>query len=210
MYQAHLDKVVAWATADRFKDDVAAARREFAAATGGDVFEDDRSMESRLAAFVDWYVLDRKRGASTPAEAFVAEEGERIHPSELPIYRAFTETVRGLFELKKPPKNERLRVRELIGEKDYEVFERRVLAGLAKGDVFEARLIPFKGDLFFSSAFCYHPRPAKKPILSELKRRRKAGAIEPGAFLNTLLAMELKFERYRNVAVEAIYSFHAP
>ncbi len=207
MYQPHLDKVVAWATADRFKDDLAAARKEYAAVTGGEVFEDDRSMESRLAAFVDWYVLDRKRGDLTPAAAYLAEEGPRIHPSELPIYRAFTETIRGLFELKKPPKNDRLRVRELCSDEEYEVFERRTLAGLAKGDVFEARLIPFQGELFFSGAFCYHPKAAKKAILAEVKRRRKAGTLDRAAFLNALLSMELKFERYRNVAVEAIYSF---
>ncbi|MHB8419894.1 MAG: hypothetical protein ACYDCL_17610 [Myxococcales bacterium] len=207
MYQPHLDKVFAWATADRFKDDVAQARREFTAATGGEVYVDDRSMENRLAAFVDWYVLDRPRGGATPAAAYLAEEGERIHPSELPIYRAFTETVRGLFELKKPPKHDRLRVRELLSDKDHEVFERRALAGLAKGDIFEARLIPFQGELFFSPAFCYHPRAAKKAIVAEIKRRRKAGKLDAPAFLDTLLAMQLKFERYRNVAVEAIYSF---
>ncbi len=166
-------------------------------------------MESRLAAFVDWYVFDRPRGEGKlpPAQAFVAEEGQKLHPSELPLYRGFTETVRGLFELRKAPKKERLRVRELCTEKEYEVFERRQMAGLEKGDIFEARLVPFQGQLFFSPAFCYHPRAARKPILAEVKRRRKAGHLNAPALLNTLLAMELKYERYRNVAVEAIYAF---
>jgi hypothetical protein len=209
MFQTYLDRVVSWATQEKFKDDVALARKDFFLLTGGEVFEDDRSVESRLAAFVDWYVFDRPRGEGkiTPAQAFVLEETSDMHPTEIPIYRGFTETVRGLFELKKLPKNERLEVRELLGDKPYEVYERRTLAGLGKGDIFEARLIPFQGDLLFSSAFCYHPRPAKKPIVAEVKRRRKAGNLDPAPFLNSLLAMALKFERYRNVTVEAIYSF---
>ncbi len=207
--QPYLDRVVSWATQERFKEDVAAARKDFFHLTGGEVFEDDRSVESRLAAFVDWYVFDRPRGETgfTPARAFVEEQTREMHPTEVPIYRGFTETVRGLFELKKFAKNDRLRVRELLADKEYEVFERRALAGLGKGDVFEARLIPFQGDLLFSSAFCYHPRAAKKQIVAEVKRRRKAGNLEPAPFLNGLLAKALKFERYRNVAVEAIYSF---
>lgn len=209
MYQSQLDRVVAYAHEERFKDEVALARKEFFARTGGEVFEDDKSVESRLAAFVDWYMFDRPlsdRGL-TPAQAFLEDRGKDLHPTELPIFRGFTETVRGLFELRRQPKESRLRVRELCSEKEHDVFERRTLAGLAKGDLFEARLIPFQGELLFSGAFCYHPRDARKAILAEVKRRRKAGNLDPAALLDTLLAMALKFERYRNVAVEAIYSF---
>ncbi|MHB1845819.1 MAG: hypothetical protein ACYCWW_13410 [Deltaproteobacteria bacterium] len=209
MYHQALERVVAYATSDAHKDDVAAARKEFFLATGGEVFEDDKSVDSRLAAFVDWYVFDRTwpdRGL-TPAQAFLADHGAEFHPTELPLYRGFTETVRGLFELRRAPKGERLRVRELCSDKELEVLERRQLAGLVKGDLFEARLVPWKGDLLFSQPFCYHPRPVKKLIVTELKRRKKAGTLVPAAFLDELLARALKYERYRNVAVEAIYRF---
>lgn len=209
MYQTHFDQVVTWATQPRFEDDVAAARKEFFLLTGGEVFEDDRSISSRLAAFVDWYVCDRPRPAEgvPPARAFLDACAAEIHPSELPIFRGFCETVRGLFELRKLPKDSRLSVRELCTDMQYDVFERRNLAGLAKGDIFEARLVPFKGDRLFSTPFCYHPRAVRKLILAEVKRRRKAGPFDPAPLLNQLLAMALKYERYRNVAVEAIYDF---
>ncbi len=209
MYHQELERLVAYATSEAHKEDVAIARKEFFGATGGEVFEDDKSVESRLAAFVDWYVFDRPwpDRQMTPAQAFLLDEGPRIHPTELPLYRGFTETIRGLFELRKAPKNDRVRVRELCSDKEFDVFERRQLSGLEKGDLFEARLVPWKGDLLFSQPFCYHPRAIKKLVQGELRRRKKAGALDRSAFLDELLARALKYERYRNVAVEAIYRF---
>jgi hypothetical protein len=98
-------------------------------------------------------------------------------------------------------------VREVCSATEYEVYERRQMAGLAKGDILEARLVPVGADLLFSPAFCYHPREARKAILAEVKRRRKLGPIDTLAFIHQLSAMALKYERYRNVAVDSIYDF---
>ena len=49
-------------------------------------------------------------------------------------------------------------VRDLFTEKEAQVHERRTLAGLGRGDLIEARLIPLDGRPLFSPAFCYHPR----------------------------------------------------
>ncbi len=211
MYHPYFDRVAAWATEARFKDDVSAAHEAFFARTGGAVFEDDKSIEQRLASFLDWYVFDRPRPPSgaTPAAEFLELFAGEIHPSELPIYRGFCETVRGLFELRGLPKAARVTVREACSGLQYKVTERRALAGLARGDLFEARLVPFQGEHYFSASFCFHPRAVRKAILAEVKRRRKAGSCDPGSLLDQLLTMALKYERYRNVAVEAIYDFRA-
>lgn len=208
MYQPYLERVVAYAHTERFREEVALARKEFFARTGGEVFEDDRSVESRLEGFADWYLFDRPLAACgvPPTQAFLDEKCRELHPTELPVFRGFTETVRGLFEVRRLPKASRLRVRELCANREYEVLERRTLTGLTKGDLFEARLIPFQGELLFSAAFCHHPRIARKAILALVKARRKAGTLDPKAFLDDLLGMALKYERYRNVAIEAIYS----
>jgi hypothetical protein len=92
-----------------------------------------------------------------------------------------------------------------------DVTERRQMAGLEKGDLLEARLLPFEGRLVFSGAFLYHPREARGLILAELKRLKKAagkaGRADPGPFLATLSRMAFKLERYRNVRLESIYDF---
>ena len=55
----------------------------------------------------------------------------------------------GLFEVRKLGKG-MVRLRELFSGKDFDVTERRHIAGLEKGDILEARLIPFGGHLLFS------------------------------------------------------------
>ena len=86
--------------------------------------------------------------------------------------------------------------------------------GLEKGDLFEARLLPHQGRLYFSGAFLYHPRAVRKRILAEVKRLRKQvgkrGSVDVRAFLGRLSRMAFKLERYRNVVVESIYDFSVP
>ena len=98
-------------------------------------------------------------------------------------------------------------LRELFTGLDFQVSERRALAGLAKGDVIEARLILFGGNFWFSAAFCWHPRHAVPSILKEVKRRKKAGDAQPLQFLGECAKRALKADRYRNIAIEKIYEF---
>ena len=88
-------------------------------------------------------------------------------------YRDLAKTVHGLFEVRKISDG-KVRLRDAFTGGDYDVTERRTTAGLEKGDLLEARLLPFEGTLLFSGAFLYHPREARKPILAEVKRLKKA------------------------------------
>ena len=104
-----------------------------------------------------------------------------------------------------------VRVADVFTGEVMEVAERRQVAGLEKGDLLEARLLPFEGKLVFSGAFLYHPREARKLILAEVKRLKKlagkAGGPDQGPFLATLSRMAFKLERYRNVRLGSIYDF---
>jgi hypothetical protein len=212
MYQPQLDRVSEWATSDAFREELARARKDFSARTGGEVFEDDKSVESRLTTFLDWYLFDRPlEGRNlSPVVAFLEDHRSELSSEELAIHEALTKTIHGIFEIRRLAKKERLRVRDLCSLQEYEVSERRQMAGLEKKDVFEARLIPSGDDLVFSGAFCHHPREVRKAILSEIKRRRKLQQLEIEPFIHQLAAMELKYERYRNVPVESIYAFENP
>ena len=85
------------------------------------------------------------------------------------------------------------------------------MAGLTKGDLLEARLVPNGGELWFTTSFLYHPSEARGRILAEVKRARKAagkhGRPDVAGFLATLSRMAFKLERYRNVRLESIYDF---
>jgi hypothetical protein len=210
MFHEHYERVVQWATSDAFREQVLKGRAEFFAATG-EVFEDDRSYEPRMSAFLDYYLLDRAVDGKgkAPARLFVESHTAQLTTPELNIYRGFLRSRHALFEVRKLDEAKGLvRVRDLFTGKDEDVTERRKLAGVEKGDVVEARLLPFGDRLFFTPAFVFHPREARKLILKEIKRRKNAdAALLDRAFIWLTARMALKVERYRKMPVETLYDF---
>lgn len=207
-YQPYLDQLIAFASEEPRKPDLVTAKAEYFRLTG-EVFEDDKLFELRMASFLDYYLCDRVSPVSgqTPAAELYTLRLRSSLPEEANAFRCFTETVHGLFEVRKFGKG-LVRLRELFSGKDFDVTERRNIAGLESGDVLEARLIPFAGHLLFSSAFCYHPRVAVKSIKAEIKRRKKKEPDRPPSELVWECARRaLKVERYRQIAVEKIYDF---
>ena len=209
-YQAYLDQLIAFASHEDRKPDLLAAKAEYFQRTG-EVFEDDKQFEMRMASFLDYYLFDRKQpeGGKTPAEEFLDGRTAAGDAAEVAAFRSFTETVHGLFEVRKI-KPGVVRLRELFGGKEFDVTERRHTVGLEKGDILEARLIPFDGALVFSSAFCFHPREAAKSIKKEVKRRKKEMPDAPPMELTWEAAKRaLKADRYRQIAVDKIYDFES-
>ena len=209
-YQPYLDQLIAFASTEERKPDLLAAKAEYFQRTG-EVFEDDKQFEMRMASFLDYYLFDRKRPESgqTPAEEILASRSSGADGAEISAFRSFTATVHGLFEVRKI-KPGVVRLRELFGGKEFDVTERRHTVGLEKGDILEARLIPFDDVLVFSSAFCFHPREAVKAIKKEVKRRKKVMPDAPPVQLTWEASKRaLKAERYRQIAVDKVYDFES-
>jgi hypothetical protein len=207
-YQAQLDQLIAFASAEPRKNDLLAAKADYFRITG-EVFEDDKNFELRMASFLDYYLYDRKSPLSnqTPAEEFYQELVRSRGTDEAAQFRGFTETTHGLFEVRKL-KEGSVRLRDVFNGKDFDVTERRNIAGLEKGDILEARLIPHGGHLWFSSAFTYHPREAARLILKEVKRRKKKEPERsPKELAWECAKRALKMDRYRQIPVEKIYDF---
>ncbi len=212
LQQLH-ERLLSWATAEPRKNDLLAARADHFA-RHGEPHEEDRSYEVRVNAMLDHYLYDFRPagGLGTTLERFIEAEAPSLAPAELAAYRALGGNVHALFEVRRIKEGE-VRLRDVFTGADHDVTERRQVAGLEKGDLVEARLMPFDGALVFSGAFLYHPREARKAILAEVKRLNKAaGRGEPPdveSFLATLARMAMKLERYRNVRLESIYDFSA-
>lgn len=202
-----LEELIAWATPEAYKVDLLEARKAYFEKTG-EVFEDERQLELRMSGFLEHYVCDRKAPhlGKTPARARYEQALREDVPERAAAFRAFTETLHGLFEVRRMGKSE-LRLRGLFSGIDYDVAERRQLVGLEVGDVLECRLIPYAGRLYFSSAWCFHPHEAAPLIRAEARRR---AAQSPGSELELLqdcARRSLKVDRYRQIAVEKIYDF---
>jgi hypothetical protein len=205
------ERLLSWATAEPRKEELLAAKRAHFERYG-EPHEEDRSYEVRLNGMLDHYLYDHRPagGTGTTVERFIEAEGPTLAPDELAAYRDLAANVHGLFEVRRIRDGE-VRLRDAFSGKDHDVTERRQVAGLEKGDLLEARLLPYAGALFFSGAFLYHPREARKAVLAEVKRLKKAagkgGEPDVKAFLGLLSRMALKLERYRNVRLESIYDF---
>ena len=207
-YQPYFDQLIAYASAEPKKPALLEAKAEYFQLTG-EVFEDDKVFEQRMASFLDYYVFDRPspQTGKTPAQELYEEQREKVGPEAAVPFRAFTETIHGLFEVRKLT-DDGVRLRELFSAKELQVSERRRLAGLEKGDILEARLIPFSGFLLFSSAFVFHPREASKLILRQVKKLKKAAPeTNPRELAWDCSRRALKTERYKQIAVEKIYDF---
>jgi hypothetical protein len=208
------ERLLSWATAEPRKDDLLAAKRDHFA-THGEPHEEDRSFETRVNGMLDFYLYDFRPagGTGTTVERFLEAEGPALSADEMSAFRDLARGVHGLFEVRKIGDG-RIRLRDVFSGTDHEVTERRNVAGLDKGDLLEARLLPFGGELFFSGAFVYHPREVRKEILAEVKRLKKeagkGGAPDVATFLAQIARMAIKLERYRNVRLESIYDFSPP
>jgi hypothetical protein len=210
------EKLLAWATADARKEELLAARRDHFERYG-EPHEEDKSFETRMNGMLDHYLYDfRPPGsAETTIEIFMREAVSDLTTEELAMYRVLAKNIHGLFEVRKVRLGEEIRLRDVFSGGEYDVTERRTLVGLEKGDILEARLLPFDGQLYFSGAFLYHPVEVRKQILAEVKRMKKESAktgveIDTRAFVALLSRMAFKLERYRNVKVESLYDFRQP
>jgi hypothetical protein len=207
------EKLLAWATSDARKQELLAARRDYFD-RHGEPHEEDKSFETRMNGMLDHYLYDFRPPGSTETtiEIFMREMGPQLTTDDLALYRVLAKNVHGLFEVKKikPPE---VRLRDVFTDVVHDVTERRQMVGLEKGDLLEARLLPYDGNLFFSGAFLYHPQEVRKTILAEVKRLKKAAGKgnmpDVEAFIATLSRMAFKLERYRNVKVESLYDFKA-
>jgi hypothetical protein len=159
-----------------------------------------------MAAFLEHYVCDRPAPhfeGRTPARARYEQALREEVPERAAAFRALTETLPGLFEVRKIAPGE-VRLQGLFTGITSDVTERRHIVGLQVGDVLEARLIPFGGHLHFSGAYVFHPHEAAALIKAEAKH-----APDERALVEDCAQRALKVERYRQIAVEKIYDFAA-
>jgi hypothetical protein len=213
LHELH-ERLLAWATAEPRQAELLAARRSYFDRFG-EPHEEERTFETRMNGMLDYYLYDHRPagGPRTNLELFLGEESGRLAAEDTARFAALAGNIHGLFEVRKIVPHQSLRLRDVFTSEDRDITERRQLAGLAKGDLLEARLLPYDGQLFFSGAFLFHPREVRKIVLAEVKKRKKearGGPLDVKGFLAQISRMAHKLERYRNVRVESLYDFARP
>ncbi len=204
-----LEELIAFATPDETKPDLLEARTQWVE-KNGEVFDEDRDVEQRMAGFLEHYACDRvaPHFGKTPARQRYEQSLREDSPERAAAFRTFTESVHGIFEVRRIASGV-VRLRGLFSNITWDVTERRQIVGLKTGDVLEARLLPFAGHIHFSPSYCFHPHEAAAQIKAEAKRLLKAGGAQEHAFVHDCAQRSLKVQRYRQIAVERIYDFAA-
>ncbi len=205
-----LDELIAWATARHGDASLVEPRAEMQALIG-EVFDDDRQVELRMAACLEWFVCDRIDTSSgrTPAQARYLEARLRDTPTHARRVLPYIDSVYAVFEVRARGQG-RLTLKQLLSETCYTVHESRPLSGVTLGAICEARLIRIDGRCLLTPTVYWHPRQAWPLILKEAKRLHRADQNEQHAFVFQCAARALKAERYRQIAIEKVYDFVAP
>lgn len=205
-FEKLMEKILTHFVSEQFKDELALAKKEFFE-NAGTLDEHSEHFESRMAQFYDWYFFTRelKGYGHTPLEACVMARELRFSDQELKDLEVLKSNRHSIFEFSKI-KNGDVYIKDLLANKKLVVKESPYVFGFDPDELFEVRLIPYGDSFVFTRGFCFHPESAKKFILSEVKRHRKDPDLNPDEMMLRLIKMRYKFEQYKHVKPEMIYS----
>jgi hypothetical protein len=201
-----IEKILAHFAGEQFRDEVRVAKSEFFD-NAGILDEHSDQFELRMSQFFDWYFFTRelKGYAQTPLDAVFMARELRFTPEEMKLIDHLKQHRHSLFQFIKLKDND-VTIKDLIQNKKIVVKSSPWTFGFDPEEIFEARLIPNGDNWIFTKGFCFHPQDAKKYILGEIKRHRKDPDLDPDDMMLKLLKMRYKFERYRHVKIDMIYS----
>ncbi len=202
-----IDRLITFFTSERFQDEVAQAKKVFFDESGV-MDEENQDFEMRMTQFLEWYLFTRplSKVGITPAYYALQLPDFQMTAEERPQFEKLAGTRHSIFEFLKI-RGEDIYVKDLFLNKKIVIPNSPINIGFSREEFFDARLVPDGENFQFSRAFCFHPEDASKYILSEIKRIKKSG--KPGedeAFMLRLLKMRYKYEQYRHLKLEYVYT----
>jgi hypothetical protein len=169
----------------------------------GKVFDDDAELfEGRMAAFLEWYVLERPfRGGLAPVVHVL--DDQTLPVEERRTIALLAASHRSLFELHEV--NERtMDLEDVLGGARFLVTERRHTIGFNRGDLFEARVISDGTSVIFGKTFIFHPGDARDVALSAVDSALERG-VARDEILFDLARRHVRWHRYGHIGAAKIY-----
>lgn len=173
--------------------------------TVGAVYSDDRSYETRMASFLEWFVFTQQ--ANDKGETILdvyRDEMARGSDLELAMIDALKNHIQDVFIIKSV-KNEKIKAAALYANRNYIFNDEERARMLRKGDMFAGRIVKFEENWHLTNSFCQHPSATLKFIKKEMKRIRKNGGKGIEDFFFQLTSMSVRWERSRQIEVSEIY-----
>jgi len=205
-FSGYFEKIVKEFSSTKYRDEIENAKVDFFKMSGM-VHEDEEVYEERINSFLDWYVFDRDLNDEdlTPVEMFLKNNFEALTEEEKKMFEGFIKSIHSLFLVKKT-REKNIYIKDMFTERRYMITDLSVSGVVNKGDIFEARLVPFHGVYIFSKGFCFHPAETRGYIVSEIKKIRNMDKRQHILLMMKLAVMKLKIIEYPHVDVSNIYS----
>lgn len=169
MIRDSINQLIEEITCNYPQEDIFEAKKDFQKISG-EVFEDDKSFESRMGCFLEWYTFDRVVPDThlTPLQDFLQNNDPSVSPEKWGLAEAISKSIHGIFIAQKI-KNDCVTVLDIFDDQKYQVQENQGTILFNSGDIFEGRVVPYKDQFYFTEHFCYHPKPTAGFIKAKIK-----------------------------------------
>jgi len=206
-FKASLQKLIRYYTGPDFSAELSLAKKDFFDSSGA-LDENKPHYNLRMHQFYEWYFLSRplKNYMKTPVSVCDQHRNLRLSEEDLRVIDILQKTQQHLlFEYIKI-KNKTVIVKNLLAEKKMEIDQSELVFGFDSKEYFQARIIEIEDKKYFLDSFCFHPESSQKFIMNEIKVLQKNPDLSLEDFLLRLNKMRYKFELYRHVKPELIYT----
>jgi hypothetical protein len=151
-------------------EQVMQAKKEYQKMTGI-IYEDDKSYNTRMALFLEWYLLDTyiPGTKNTILENMIEINHQTWNQKHLEACQDITNNIQALFEIKKVRDNS-VTVLDLLNNKKYLVNEDYSKLVFRKNDIFQGRIVRHKDKWNFTGYYCFHPRKTQHYLKDEAKK----------------------------------------
>ena len=168
MLQEILEQLFEFAAKTIPDEQILAAKKTYQMETGT-IYEDDKSYNSRMALFLEWYLFNNyaPKSSKTVLQFLLENNSEEFNNDKLNIYKSISESIQSLFLIQKVNDGS-VKAINLFTDEIYLIQEKDSLLIFRKNDIFQGRIIYFQNHFRFTGNFCFHPKKTHKYIKSEI------------------------------------------
>lgn len=207
IFKQSLQKLIGFFTTPDFADELKDAKEQFFGNTGT-LDENRPNYNLRMYQFYEWYFITRPLRSYMKPPVAVCEQqrGLRLTEEDRQAIEILNKSHQHLlFEFIKI-KKDILTVKDLLHAQKMDVHCSQFVFGFDSKEYFQARIIEIDGQKYFLNSFCFHPESSQKFIQNEIKVLQKNKDLNLEDLLLRLNKMRYKFEQYKHVKPEMIYT----
>ena len=169
MLQEILEQLFEFAAKSIPDKQILAAKKTYQMETGI-LYEDDKSYNSRMALFLEWYLFNNcaPKSSKTILEVLLENNSEECNTDKLKIYKCISKSIQSLFFIQKAH-DDSVKAINLFTDEIYLVKEKDSRLIFRENDIFQGRIIYFQKYFHFTGNFCFHPKKSHKYIRYEIK-----------------------------------------